>query len=142
VAATAGLLLAPSSASALFVIQDGKRAKTTYFDSEPCDASDTVSLTAPAGATRVQPKSPSVGETMTAVDGSGEGRGVATVTVVPPSSTGHAGRGLVIRYEQIEVVAVLSENRARPPLENSSLHGHLLGLLGKHVGQNAAALRS
>ena len=78
----AGLLLAPSPASALFVIEEGTEGKTTFFEASRCVATATVSLAAPRRATNVEPESLHVGETVTAFDGYYEDRSFATITTV------------------------------------------------------------
>jgi hypothetical protein len=78
----AGLLLAPSPASALYLIEDGTRSKTSYFEARDCQATASVSLAAPGGANNVAPESLQVGETVTAYDSYYQLQSSAAITAV------------------------------------------------------------
>lgn len=86
--ALVALLWAASGAHAVVVVEDGTRAKLDFFESSACASPATVSLTAPLGATGVEPEGLMIGETVTAFDGVEETRSVATVTTVGTARRG------------------------------------------------------
>ena len=72
----------------MVIVNDGTRAKTSYFYSDACDAPTTVSLPAPARSIEVVPESPRVWQTVAAWDTDDFLESVATTSDVRVEDNG------------------------------------------------------